>query len=147
MPLHLQSLLGFSTWFSPLLNTSKLQLAPSNRSHKLWCQARALLAPVTLATKMSASKLICYFSGHPAAFNLTPANRKADWSLSGFQTCIGAAAAHATLDIKQLISCLRAVLNDSISSLPDSEGGFIHVPEVHELLTKVHDITDDAVSI
>ena len=46
---------------STLSDNSKLQLAPSTRSHKLWCQARALLSPVSLATKMSASKLICYF--------------------------------------------------------------------------------------
>ena len=63
-----------SSRFLHLVNTlsdnSKLQLAPSIRSHKLWCQARALLAPVPvpLATKMSASKLNHYFSSHPAAF-------------------------------------------------------------------------------
>ena len=69
MPLHLlQSLLGFSAWLVPYSDNSKLQLAPSICTHKLWCQARALLAPVSLATKMSASKLICYFSSHPAAF-------------------------------------------------------------------------------
>ena len=49
-------------------DNSKLQLASSIRSHKLRCQARAPLAPVPLATKMSASKLIHYFSRHPAAF-------------------------------------------------------------------------------
>ena len=72
--------------------TSKPHLAPSIRSHKLWCQARALLAPVFLATKMSASKLICCFSSHPEAFGfqsstpadnitLIPANKKADQSI------------------------------------------------------------------
>ena len=80
---------------STLSNNSKLQLAPSIRSCKLWCQGRALLAPVPLATKMSAFKLICYFSSHPAAFRfqsstplhtiiLTSASRKADQSLSDF---------------------------------------------------------------
>ena len=105
MSLHLQSLLGFSTqYFS---DNSKPQFAPSIWSHKLWCQARALLAPVPLTTKMSASKLIHFFSSHLAAFEsqsitppdnitLTSANRKADQSLSEFQTGIGAAA-HATL--------------------------------------------------
>ena len=74
-----------------LSDNSKLQLAPSIRSHKLWCQARALLATVPLATKMSASKLIHYFSSHLAAFGfwsstppdnitLSIANRKADQS-------------------------------------------------------------------
>ena len=75
---------------------------------------------------MSASKLIHYFSSHPAAFGfqsstqpdnitLTPANRKADQSLSEFQTGIRAAG-HATLNTEQLISCLRVALVDTISS-------------------------------
>ena len=108
---------GFLHLVSTLSDTSKPQLAPSIRSHKLWCQARDLLAPVPLATKMSTSKLICYFSNHPAAFrfqSLTPpdnitlssANRKADQSLSDFQTGVGAVA-HATLDTEQLISQLK----------------------------------------
>ena len=82
-----------SSWFlhlvSTISDTSKPQLAPSIRSHKLWCQASALLTPVPLATKISACRLICYFSSHPAAFTfwssvspdnitLTAANRKAD---------------------------------------------------------------------
>ena len=104
MPLYLlQSLLGFSTWSLPFL----IILAPSIHTRKLWCQARALLAPVPLATKMSASKLVHYFSSHPAAFgfqastppdniSLNSANRKADQSLSDFQTGVGTAA-HATL--------------------------------------------------
>ena len=59
---------GFLCLVSTLSGNSKLQLAPCIRSHKLWCQARALLASVPWATKMSVSKLICYFSSHPAAF-------------------------------------------------------------------------------
>ena len=47
---------------STISDTSKPQLAPSIRSHKLWCQAKVFLVPVPLATKMSASKLIHYFS-------------------------------------------------------------------------------------
>ena len=39
--------------------TSKLQLAPCIRSHKLWYQAMTLLSHMSLATKMSTSKLIC----------------------------------------------------------------------------------------
>ena len=77
---------------STLSDNSKLQLAPSIHTHKLWCQAKVLLAPMSLATKMSASKLIHYFSSHPAAFGfwactpldditLNSANRKADQSL------------------------------------------------------------------
>ena len=76
---------------------------------------------------------------------MTPANRKADQSLSQFQTGIGVAA-HATLDMEQLISCLRVVLVDTSSSLPDSKGGGIPVSEACELLISVHDIVDNAVS-
>ena len=86
---------GFLHSVTTLSDTSKLQLAPTIRSHKLWCQARALLAPVPLTTKMSAPKLICYFSSHLAAFGfqsstppdnttLSSANRKANQSLLGF---------------------------------------------------------------
>ena len=133
---------GFLHSVSILSDNSKLQLVPSIRSHKLWCQARALLAPVPVATKISASKLIHYFSSHPAAFGfqsstpsdnitLSSANRKADESLSDFQTGVGAAA-HATLDTEQLISCFRFALLDTLSSMPDSEGGIIPVSEVHD---------------
>ena len=107
---------GFLHLVSTLSDHSKPQLAPSIQTHKLWCQARALLAPVSLATKMLASKLIHYFSSHPAAFgfwastppdniSLNSANRKADQSLSDFQTGVGATA-HATLDMEQLMSSL-----------------------------------------
>ena len=92
---------------------------------------------MSLATKISASKLIHYFSSHPAAFGfqsstppdnvtLTFANRKADQNLSDFQTGVSAAV-HATLDTEQLISHLRVALVDTLSSLPDSEGGVIPV--------------------
>ena len=99
-----------------------------------------------LATKMSASKLLCYFSSHPAAFGcqssrlpdnitLTPAIRKADQSLSEFQAGIGAAA-HTTLDTEQLISHLRAALVDSISSLPNSGGEVIPVSKCVNYLAR-----------
>ena len=114
------AVLSSVSWFLCLVSTlsvnSKPQLAPSIRSHKLWCQARVLLAPVSLANKMSSSKLICYFSSHHAVFRfqslipldnitLTSANRKADQSLSDLQTGVGAAT-HGTLDNEQLISHL-----------------------------------------
>ena len=87
---------GFLHSVSTISDNSKPQLAPSIRTCKLWCQARALLTPVSLATKMSASKLIRYFSSHPAAFgfrastppdniSLNSANRKVDQSLSVFR--------------------------------------------------------------
>ena len=134
-------------------DNSKPQLAPSIQTHKLWCQARAVLAPVSLATKMSASKLIHYFSSHPPAFgfwastppdniSLNSANRKADQSLSDFQTGVGATAL-ATLDTEQLISGLWVALVDTLSSLPEAEG---HVIPVCELLLRIHDVFDKAVS-
>ena len=53
---------------STISDTFEQQLAPSIRSHELWCQASALLSFVSLATKMSTSKLIHYFSSPLAAF-------------------------------------------------------------------------------
>ena len=119
---------GFLHSVSSLFDNSQPKLAPSIQTHKLWYQARALLAPVSLATKMPASKFIHYFSSHPAAFGfwastppdnitLNSANRKAIQSLSDFQTGVGAAAP-ATLDMEQVISCLLVALVDSLSSLP-----------------------------
>ena len=52
---------GFLCSVITLPDYSKPQLAPSIQTCKLWCWARALLAPVSLATKMSAFKLIHYF--------------------------------------------------------------------------------------
>ena len=83
---------GFLHLVNTLCDNSKLQLAPSICTCKLWYQARAFFAPVSLATKMSASKFIHYFSSHPAAFgfcactppdniSLNSANGKVDQSL------------------------------------------------------------------
>ena len=76
---------------------------------------------------------------------MNSANRKADQSLSDFQTDVGATA-HATLDTEQLISHLWVALVDTLSSLPNAEGGLIPVSEVHELLLWIHSILDKAVS-
>ena len=105
---------------------------------------------------MSASNLICYFSGHPAAFgfwastppdniSLNSANRKVDQSLSDFETGVGATA-HTTLDTEQLICCLQVALVDTLSSLPEAEGDVIPVSEVCELFLQIHSILDKAVS-
>ena len=75
----------------------------------------------------------------PDNITLTSANRKADQSLSDLQTGVDAAA-HATLDTKQPISHLRIALLDTLSSVPNSEGGIIPVSEAHELPLKVHNI-------
>ena len=74
---------------------------------------------------------------------LNPAYKKADQSLSDFQTGIGVVA-HATLDMEQFIPHTRTALVDTIASLQDSLGGVIPVVEAHELLTKIHDILDNA---
>ena len=111
---------------------------------------------MSLATKMSASKLICYFSSHPAAFgfwastppdniSLNSANRKVDQSLSDFQAGLGATA-HAILDTGQLISHLQVALVDTLFSLPEAEGDVIPVSEVLELFLQIHGILDKAVS-
>ena len=52
---------GFLHSVSTLTDNSKPQLAPSIRTHKLWCQARALFGPVSLATKMSACNDLLLF--------------------------------------------------------------------------------------
>ena len=147
---------GFLHLVSTLSDNSKPQLAPSIQTHKLWCQARALFAPLSLATKMSASKLIHYFSSHPAGFgfwastppdniSLNSANRKADQSLSDFQTDVGATA-HATLDTEQFSSHLWVALVDTLSSLPEAEGGVIPMSVVCELLHQIQDILDKTIS-
>ena len=59
---------GFLCSVNTVSDTSRPQLAPSIRSHKLCYQARTLLLPVLLAGRMSASKLIHYNSGHPVTF-------------------------------------------------------------------------------
>ena len=76
---------------------------------------------------------------------MNSANRKADQSLSGFQTGIGAAT-HAILDTEQLISHLWVALVDTLSSLPEAEENVIPVSEVCELLLRIHGILDKAVS-
>ena len=55
MPFPLQSS-HFLYWVSTVYDTSESQLAPGIKSCKLWCQARALLLPVSQAGRMSTSK-------------------------------------------------------------------------------------------
>ena len=51
---------GYLCSVGTIYDNSRLQLAPSIESHKLWCQAMALLLPVPEACTMLASKLIHY---------------------------------------------------------------------------------------
>ena len=80
--------------FATLADTSRLQLALSIISCKLWCQARTLHFPVLGAGQMSISKLIHYFLViqllfdsrllHQPIIPLNPANERADQRLSGW---------------------------------------------------------------
>ena len=148
------SLFRFLHLVSTASDTSKQKPGHSMRSCKLWCQTRAIHSPVSLATKVFASKLICYFSIHPAVIGLqsstppdnitlNPANRKANQSHLEFWTGISVAA-YATLNMEQLISYIRSALVDTISSLHNSEGGVIPVSEVCELLINIYDILNNA---
>ena len=80
----------------------------------------------------------------PDNISLNSGNRKADQPLLDFQTGVGATA-HATFDMEQLISHLWVALADTLSSLPEAEGGVIPVSEVCELLLWIHDILDKGV--
>ena len=84
-------------------------------------------------------------SSPPDNITLNAASMKTDESLSNFQTGFGAAV-HATLETEQLISLTRAVLVDTLASVQDSKGELIPVSGVHELLTKIHDNLDSALS-
>ena len=53
---------------------------------------------------------------------------------------------HVLLWIQQLISHTRTVLVNTIASLQDSDFKVIPVSEVHELLTKINDILDNAIA-
>ena len=146
---------GFQQSVSTLSDNPKLQLVPSIRSCKLWCKAGTLLAPVSLATKMLASKLIFYFSGHPTAFRF--------WSLAPLDNITWLLLMGRLISLSQvcgwvLVLLIMPLLTQSNSSptselpflilfpLPDSEGGIIPVSKVCDLLLKVHDILDKAVS-
>ena len=108
---------------------------------------------MSLATKMSASKLIHYFSSQPAAFgfqastppdniSLNSANRKVDQI---FRTVL--VPLHMLLLTQSnLFLVSRIALVDTLSSLPEAEGDVIPVSEVHELLLQIHGILDKAVS-
>ena len=98
---------GFLHLVGTISDTSKLQLAPSIKFHKLWCQARALLAlclwlprcqNLNCFTTSLATLLAFGFqsSTPPDNIALTATNRKADQSLSEFQIGIGATHAFLT---------------------------------------------------
>ena len=101
---------------------------------------------------MLTSISINYFSSHPALFGfkasstpdnitLTPGSKNIGQIFSDIQTgnCAGA---HAALGTEQLSSYVRTALVDTIATIQGSDGGIIADLEVHELLTKIHDIMD-----
>ena len=154
MPLHLQSLLGVSAWlvlFLIILNHSLL-LAFSF----IDCGAR--LGPfLHLCLWLPRCRHVNWFITFLATLqsldsSLLHHQLTSPWplpiarliSLSEFQTGI-VAAAHATLDMEQLIPHLIVSLVGTLSSLPNSEGGVIPVSEVYELPLKVYDFLDNAV--
>ena len=59
---------GFLYLVSTVSDNSKPWLALTVKFCRLWCQVRAMLMSVSLADRMSASSLICYFASHPVAF-------------------------------------------------------------------------------
>ena len=149
---------GFLHSVSTISGNSKLQLAPSIISDKLWCQVRVLLLPVPLARKMSTYKLINYFSHHPVAFGvpgvLTPlhnimmntTNKKTNKSISDFQTGTDAAA-HANFDVEQFSFHTRTLLVDSVASLQVLiQRSFQFQKYLNYLTVRLHDILENGVS-
>ena len=81
----------------------------------------------------------------PDNITLNSINKRIDQSLSDFEIGIGATA-HATLDTEQFISHTRTALVDTIASLQGSGCGVIVASKVGELLIKIHDILENALS-
>ena len=104
-------------------DTSKLHLASSIKSDQLWYQTVILLLLISLAGKMTASKLIHHFwviLQHldsrlplPNDIVLNAANKKSNQSLPDFQTGISVAPC-AILETEQLISHMTTVLMGTI---------------------------------
>ena len=155
MPLHLQSLLGFSTWLVPFLIILSYSLLLA--LILINCDARlGLFLPLCLWLPrcLHLNWFITFLAtllpldSRPLLHQITslwilPTGKLI--SLSDFQTGVGATA-HATLDTEQLISHLQVALVDTFSSLPETEGDVIPVSEVCELLLWIHGILDKAVS-
>ena len=63
----------------------------------------------------------------------TAINKKTDQILSNFHTGIGAAA-NASLEVEQLISCARTAITDTVTILHDSGREVILVSEMYDSL-------------
>ena len=145
---------GFLCSVSTISDTSEPQPPPNINSDKLWFQARSLLLPVSLTDKMSAFKLIWYFSSHPAVFwfqysslpesslesckyNWSNNSWFSDWHWCGCSYHSWYRAADFSC---QNCSCWYHCL------FPGFWLGMIPVQEVLESLTKIHGILDNSVS-
>ena len=118
-----------------------------------------LTLPVSFTSKMSASKLILLsfkfscsiwipgFSSTPL-YNivLNDFNKKADQSPLNLPTSIGASS-HSTLEMEKLMSHMKIAIMDVITILWDSDEEVVPDSEIHDLLCKIHDILDKAVSM
>ena len=56
------------------------------------------------------------------------------------------AVVHVPLHAEQVISHTRSAFLESIASLQGSDGGLIADSKVHDILNKIHDILDNAIS-
>ena len=137
----LQSIQGIYAPLEPFFYILWLQLTPGITSFKILCQARVLFLPVPKARKMSASKLICYFSSHLATFglwaSLPPDNITVSlpiWipiNLSDFQSST-VATVHATFRHRAAHFSYQSSTVDTIASLQSYDGGITGASEMHE---------------
>ena len=151
---YFQSLLGFSTWlvlFLIILNCSLLLALDFTN-----CGARLglfLLLCLWIPRCWHLNWFVIYLAtlqpldSGPLLHQIT-----SPWLLptgklvSCYQIFRWCCCCSSTLDTEQLISHLTVALVDTLSSLPNSEGGFIPMSGVWKLLLKAHDILDNAVS-
>ena len=130
MPFSVSS--GYLCLVSIHSDNSRLQLAPSIKCHKLWCQARAWLLPVPQAGKMSACKVNHHFPviQQHSDSRLVCHLITSFWSswFSDWHGCSGLCHFwHGTS-----YSHTRACFVDTVTSLQGSDGGLIAASEVHE---------------
>ena len=156
MPLHLlQSVLSFSAWFIPFLIILSCSLLLA--FELINCGAmRALLAPVSLATQTSASKLICYFSSHPAAFGFWASTPPDNISLEFCQQESSSVSQIFRLVLGPLLMVLLTQSNSFLASGLPLLILFPHCPRLREMLylclkcgeliLRIHDILDKAIS-
>ena len=85
MPLHLQSLLGFSTWLVPFLIILSCSLVLAFVLINCGARLGLFLPPCLSLPRCQHLKLIHYFSSHPAAFGFWASTPPDDISLNSCQ--------------------------------------------------------------